>query len=86
MDVMSDFGGYINSQLKTEIAKEKYNHSSTRLELARIKERFAEIKSQHDPLNKLLEDLGYPMDSQIRNEIREKLINLVNYVVVGRPK
>lgn len=81
---MSDFQNYVNAQTEKKLAYEMYCHAGDRLKLAQIKERFHEIQSQYDPLNELLIEIGHPEDSQIRKEIRDKLINLVKYVVVGR--
>lgn len=90
MDVMSDFGGYINSQLKTEIAKEKYNHSSTRLELTRIKER---IVSKYKPLRlsdtmpfgkykgEQIEDLIYDEPNYIAWLYNEEVVEFDIYVI-----
>lgn len=72
---MSDFGEYMTARSDAKAAYAEYNSASRGLELARINERLAEIKSQHEPLNALL--------NQKMTE-RERLHAAAFYVVVGR--
>lgn len=72
---MSDFLHYMNAQEKTRTAYERYNYAGTALENARIHERLAEIKSQHEPLASLLNE---------KLSGRERLYAAAFYVVFGR--
>lgn len=72
---MTEFGDYMNAQERRRTAYERYNYAGTALELAYIKERLAEIKSQHEPLNGLL--------SKAMSE-RDRLYAAAFYVVIGR--
>jgi hypothetical protein len=72
---MNDFGNYINAQAERRIAYERFNYAVVLLENARIKERLAEIKSQHEPLNGLL--------AQSLSK-RDMLYVAAFYVVIGR--
>ena len=60
---------------RKKAAYEKYNYASTNLEICQIKERLAEIWSQHEPLASLL-------NSKMTE--RERLYAAAFYVVVGR--
>jgi hypothetical protein len=73
---MSDFLGYMLAQAEKREAYQQYNHASSKLQLAQIKERFAEIISQHNPINERFPEL--------QEAERERLIDLVRYVVIGR--
>jgi len=72
---MSDVAHYMKAQADKETAYQLYNYAGQRLENAQIKERLAEIKSQHDPIASLLEE---PMSE------RDRLYAIAFYVVVGR--
>jgi hypothetical protein len=72
---MSDFLRYMEAQAKNRAAFEAYKAASARLELAQIKERLAELRSQHDPLAQL-------MRSSLPE--RERLCAAAEYLVTGR--
>ena len=72
---MSDFGIYLLAQAERREAYERYNYAGAALKNAQIKERLAEIKSQHEPLNGLI---GEAMSE------RDRLYAAAFYVVVGR--
>ena len=67
---MSDFAAYMLAQAETRAAYAEYNSAARGLELARIRERLAELRSQHEPLN------------SIGN--RAQCIEAARYVVTGR--
>ena len=66
---------YSLAQSEKKAAYERYNHASIALELATIKERFIELYSQLDPVNKI-KDL--PLEE------RDKLCASAYYVMYGR--
>ncbi len=70
-----DFNSYLRAQSEKQTAYEHYNYASVALDNARIKERLAEIKSQHEPLASLLNE---PLSE------RDRLCAAAFYVVVGR--
>lgn len=72
---MSDFKNYMHMQDCARGAYSEYNAAARGLELARINERLAEIKSQHEPLAKLMEQ---PLSE------RDRLYAAAFYVVIGR--
>jgi hypothetical protein len=72
---MDDFGNYMKAQAEQRAAYERYNYAGAALENAQIKERLAEIKSQHEPLAGLL---AQPLSE------RDRLYAAAFYVVVGR--
>lgn len=69
------FQAYMLAQEKKKRMYAEHNSSSRGLELAQIKERLAEIKSQHEPLNTLI--------SKELSE-RDRLYQAAFYVVSGR--
>jgi hypothetical protein len=69
------FQAYLLAQQETKTAYELYNYASAALENAKIKERLAEIKSQHEPLASLIDK---PLSE------RDRLLHAAFYVVVGR--
>jgi hypothetical protein len=71
----NNFQNYITAQAEKRAAYERYNYAGVALENAQIKERLAEIKSQHEPLAGLL--------AQPSSE-RDRLYAAAFYVVVGR--
>lgn len=74
---MSDnaLGDYFYAQSKKDGAYEAYCHASVKLELETIKCRLAEIRSQAEPLDKLLTE---------KMSERDRLYASAFYVVVGR--
>lgn len=72
---MSDFKYYMHMQDCARKAYAEYNAAARGLDLARINERLAEIKSQHEPLARLIDQ---------RMSERDRLYAAAFYVVVGR--
>lgn len=65
----------MEAEAKKEGAYNLYNYASAKLELETIRCRFAEIKSQHEPLAEIIGDT---------QTTREQLISAVEYVILGR--
>ena len=65
-----NFVRYMLAREKTATARAEYNAAASRLELARIHERLAELASQHEPMN------------SIGN--REECYRAAFYAVIGR--
>jgi hypothetical protein len=72
---MSDFAAYLHAQTRTEKAYAEYNSAARALEIAQIRQRLAEIKSQHEPLASLV---------IAKLSERDRLHAAAFYVVVGR--
>ena len=72
---MSDLIQYFRAQAESRAAVAQYDSASRQLTLAKIYERLAEIKSQHEPLNSLL--------TQPLSE-RDRLYAAAFYVAIGR--
>jgi hypothetical protein len=72
---MSDLNMYFLATARKDAAYNLYNYSGSHLENAQIKERLAEIKSQHEPLASL--------ENEKMSE-RKRLYAAAFYVVVGR--
>jgi hypothetical protein len=72
---MSDFQNFMLQQARKETAYERFNYATAALELATIRERLAEIASQHEPLATLI--------SAACSE-RDRLCAAARYVVTGR--
>ena len=70
-----DLMSYFLQQARREAADSAYNMAASRLDNARIRERLAEINSQHDPLAKL---------SVAPLTERERMYAAAHYVVTGR--
>jgi hypothetical protein len=70
-----EFAQFMTAQAETKAARERYNYASTALEIAQIRERLAEMRSQHEPLAAL-------RDAALSE--RDKLYAAAHYVVVGR--
>ena len=72
---MSDFDRYMTAKAEKRAAYERYNYASVALENAQVKERLAEMASQHEPLAAL-------RDAAMSE--RDRLYAAAHYVVVGR--
>ena len=72
---MGDFQNYMLHTARKETAYQQYNYAGANLENCQIRERLAEIKSQHEPLAALMEA---PLSD------RDRLYAAAFYVVVGR--
>ena len=72
---MSDLLNYFLQQERTKKAYSDYNAAGIALDRAQIHERLAEIKSQNEPLNKLM---SAPMSE------RDRLYAAAHYVAYGR--
>lgn len=81
-----DFSSYANRRNITEAAVQAHNYAGQKLENARIHERLAELKSQHDPLASLIATLPnapYPHSPEY-TELREAIYAAAFFVVIGR--
>jgi len=65
----------MNARTERESAYNLYNYAGQKLELASIKERLAEIESQHEPIATLLTE---------KLSERDRLCAIAFYVVIGR--
>jgi hypothetical protein len=72
---MSDLQAYFCAQERRRSAYNLFNYACTLLDLERIRERLAEIKSQHEPIASLIDE---------RMSERERLCAIAHYVVIGR--
>lgn len=72
---MSDLIQYFRAQAERRAAVAQYDSASRQLTLAKIYERLAEIKSQHEPLSGLIER---PLSE------RDRLYAAAYYVAIGR--
>jgi len=72
---MSDFAAYMNAQEKTRTARAERDYAGVKLGNARIFERLAMIKSQHEPLHE---------KSGGDRAVRAAMIAVAFFVVVGR--
>lgn len=73
---MSNFTAYLMAQERRRTAFAEYNAASAHLQLAQIKERLAEILSQHEPLAS--------MNPEGNAMARAKQYAAAFYVVAGR--
>jgi hypothetical protein len=78
----SDFSAYMEAQEHTRRMFAEYNSASRGLEMAKVKERCAEVRSQSEPLKTLMDKLG--IGGVRYEEARELLCGLAEYVVLGR--
>jgi len=76
---MTDMKDYFHEQTKVEAARLDTERASARLELAKIKCRLAEIKSQAEPL-----DTIWPCSSGDNKDSRKRTYDAAFYVVIGR--
>ena len=72
---MPEFLNYMHAQAEKDAAYQQYNYSSQKLENKSIMCRFAEIKSQHEPLATIIGDSCIS---------REQLIAACYFVITGR--
>ena len=72
---MNEFANYQTAKAEAQAAYERRNYAGAALELARIKERLAEMASQHEPLASL-------RDADMTE--RDRLYAAAHYAVVGR--
>ena len=70
---VNDFSNYLHRQTETKLARAESEAASVRVELCLMRERCAELMSQHEPLN------GLDVD-------REKVRKVLHYVRCGRLK
>jgi hypothetical protein len=74
-NTMIKFAKYQTAKAEAKAAYELYNYAGIALELAQIKERLAEMASQHEPLAAL-------RDAEMSE--RDRLYAAAHYAVVGR--
>jgi hypothetical protein len=72
---MTSFEDYLLASVKRKAAEVHYNHAASALELAQVKERLAQIKSEDGQLTKIL----YSKLSE-----RDRMYAAAYFVVVGR--
>lgn len=71
MTTGQEFGRFMAAQAETRVARAEYNSASRALDLALIRERCAEVISQHQPVAALGLD-------------RDALAKVLTYVLTGR--
>lgn len=71
-----NFTNYLLAQERTRVARAKWEEAGTKRDQAMIHERLAEVTSQHDPINTLLESEDL--------EPRQRMVLLARYVATGR--
>lgn len=74
---MTKFSQYMTAQEVSRTAFANYNYAGSQLDNARIKERLAEIRSQHEPINTLSKTISCDVSA------REAFDALCTYVVHG---
>lgn len=80
---MSAFAKYMHAQETTRAARNLRDYASASLELATIRERLAELASQHEPLSGLVRQAGLSCDDPTKSP-RDALYAAAFYAVVGR--
>ncbi len=75
MNANNNFGNYMIATANKETAQARYSYAASALEVTQIKERLAEIKSQHEPLAGLI---SKPLSE------RDRLYAAAFYVAIGR--
>ena len=80
---MSDFQAYMNMQDRTKTAYSEYCNAGSKLTLAKINERLAEIKSQYEPIATLV-GVDEREAPNTYSDYREKMYAAAYYVVRGR--
>ena len=76
---MSDSANYQYRQECTRTARAEHQAASYKLELCQVRERLAELKSQHDPLHSMVLKV-------LHTQSRDDVYAAAFYVVVGRVK
>ena len=76
---MSDLQKYFEAQTKVESARNLHNYAGVNLKLAEIRCRYAELRSQHEPLNGFLEEIATSTTIS-----REQLMKIADYVILGK--
>ena len=72
----TEFGRFMLRKAETATATAESNYASVKLDLAHIRERLAEVESQHEPMAKVQDSVGFSE--------RQKILAIAFYVVVGR--
>jgi hypothetical protein len=83
------WSNYQTAKVETKHAYSEYSLASRNLELARIKERLAEIKSQHEPVHAKYCDIldkAFPNGAPegLMDKIRDSIFWACDYVVMGK--
>lgn len=74
-EMLGNWLHYQHAKAETKAAYERYNYAASALDMARVRERAAEVASQAEPLNSLI---ASDMDE------REKFVALARYISTGR--
>ena len=72
---MSELDQLFRAQKESEAACNLYNYAGQKLQLAKIKERLAFLRSQHEPLATFLKD---------KNMTREEALQIAEHVVFNK--
>jgi len=72
---MSELDQLFRAQKESEAAYNLYNYAGQKLQLAKIKERLAFLRSQHEPLATFLKD---------KNMTREEALQIAEHVVFNK--
>ena len=73
---MSELDQLFRAQKESEAACNLYNYAGQKLQLAKIKERLAFLRSQHEPLASFIQDKGIT---------RDEALSIAEYVLFDKP-
>lgn len=82
MNSAHHFSNYMKAKTESDLAYSEYCKASTKLENARIKERYHEIKSQYDPVNSKIDSLD--CSSALKDQIKVIVFDAADYIISGR--
>jgi len=81
---MSDLSDYWARQTETKLAQANHAKANYQVEIARMKERAAELRSQHEPLAGLVNGAFKGPNCAEPDDVRAAINDAIFYVLVGR--
>ena len=79
-----DFGHYMHAQTKVEAASNDSERAGYKLNLEQIRMRAAELRSQHEPLESLINGCFKGPACAEPEAVRSAMLDAIFYVVQGR--
>jgi hypothetical protein len=83
LDAVCASKDYHTAQISSKLEKQRIETASNAYERAKIRERFEEIRCQHEPLAGILKSLGIELGSPQYDPTRKAIVRAAFFVVFG---
>lgn len=84
LDAICASKDYHTAQIVTQLERERHERSSRAIDLARIRERYEEMRCQHEPLAGMLKSIGLECGAADFEPTRKMVMKAARFIVFGQ--